>query len=290
MYDKYADDEGNGKHKIKVIPVPYEGAVSFGRGTSEGPRAILRASLEIETWDEEMQTDLLSLVSFSTMEYFDPPVDGPSRVIESLLELLKENFSPQEDFIMTLGGDHSISLAPIMFYHSFYKDMMVLHIDAHADLRDIFQGSQYSHGCTIARLRDRQIPVIQIGIRSLCREESLKIRQDKEITTFFAHDVITKATEEIAKKVATIVGQRPLYLTFDVDGLDPSVIPGTGTPEPGGLPFSWFQKLWIELFSHPVHLIGMDVVELAPIAGNVLSESTTVRCINRILSAYFKDK
>ncbi len=290
MYGKYADDEGFGKYKIAVVPVPYEGAVSFGRGASEGPRAILRASLEIETWDEELQTDLLSLVSFYTMEYFETSVEGPYKTIQSFLKMLKENFSPDRDFILTLGGDHSISLAPITFYHFFYQDLVVLHIDAHADLRSSFQGSKYSHGCVMARVREMKIPLVQLGIRSLCREESLLIKKDSGITTFFAHTIIKTEPEKIATQLADIVGDRPIYLTFDVDALDPSVLPGTGTPEPGGIGFNWFQELWTHLFSYPLSLVGMDVVELSPVSGNVLSESTTVKCINRILCSYFKNR
>jgi len=287
MFSRYADDEGEGRTQIEVLPIPYEGAISFGRGASEGPRAILRASLEIETWDEELKTDLLSLVRFRTMDYLEPCVEGPHAMYQEVLNLLRETFGFPTPFVLTLGGDHSISLAPIHFYHQRYPELIVLQIDAHADLRDSFQGSRYSHGCVMARVRERNIPIIQIGIRSLCREESRRISEDDAISTFFAWDILTRPPEEVAGEIGKIIKGRPCYISFDVDGLDPSVIPGTGTPEPGGIPFSWIHRFWLSLFSHPLTLVGMDVVELAPLAGNVLSESTAVRCINRILCAYF---
>lgn len=176
MYSKYADNEGLGK-EIVVLPVPYEGAVSYGTGTKEGPRAILRASLEVETWDEQLNTDLLDVVRFKTLDYFEPPVEGPAYVFESLFNYLNTNLDPEKDFLLTLGGDHSVALAPIKFYKQVYKDVIVIQIDAHTDLRDEFQGSKYSHGCVMARVRELDIPLIQIGIRSLCREESKKLKK-----------------------------------------------------------------------------------------------------------------
>ncbi len=285
MYSKYADDEGKGR-EIKVLPVPYEGAISYLGGTKEGPRAIIRASLEIETWDEDLKIDLLDRVKFTTLDYFEPVVKGPKYMFFAIYDYLKKTLSP-EDFLLTLGGDHSIALAPIKFYRDIYPDLVIIHIDAHADLRDEFQGSKYSHGCVMARVREMGLKIIQVGIRSLCREESIKIHSDPHITTFFAGDILKIHPDIVAEKIATVVGNAPLYISLDVDGLDPSLLPGTGTPEPGGIPFLWIYSFWRYFFAHHVSLVGMDVCELAPIPNQVLSESTTVKMINRILSSCF---
>ena len=286
MYCKYADNEGYGK-EIIVWPVPYEGAISHGSGTKQGPNAILRASLEIETWDEELGIELLDIVKFNTLEYFEPPVEGPKFVFQAMYEFLKQNFTPQKDFILTIGGDHSIALAPIKFYKDFYNDLIVLQIDAHADLRESFQGSKYSHGCVMARVREIKIPIVQIGIRSLSREESLRLKQDNLIHTFFAWNIINTPPADIAGEVLNIIKDAPIYISFDVDGLDPSVMPGTGTPEPGGIPFMWIQHFWKYFFKGNNKLVGMDICELSPIPNQVVSESCAVKCINRILSSYF---
>ncbi|WP_461833942.1 agmatinase [Desulfothermus sp.] len=285
MYSKYADDEGQGK-EIIVLPVPYEGAVSFGTGTKKGPMAILRASLEIETWDEELEIDLLDVAKFNTLDYFEPTVAGPKYVFESLYNYLKSNLDPAKDFLLTIGGDHSVALAPIKFYHDYYKDLFVLQIDAHCDLREEFQGSKYSHGSVMARVRDLDIPIIQLGIRSLCKQESERLKKDSNITTCFARDIFNLSPQKVAKKIKEILNNRPLYLTFDVDGVDPSIVPGTGTPEPGGIPFFWLYDFWIHLFKQNISLVGMDVCELAPIPNQLVSESTVVKFINRILCAY----
>ncbi len=288
MYAKYADDEGVGSEVI-VWPVPYEGAVSYGSGAKEGPRAIMRASLEIETWDEDYKIDIRDVARFKTLDYFEPPVSGPKYVFRKMYEFLKQHIDPKKDFLMTLGGDHSIALAPILFYKEAYKDLFLIQIDAHADLRDEFQGSNYSHGCVMARVRENKVPIIQLGIRSLCKEESIKLEQDREITTFFAKDLKEKTPQEVVEKLRTIIGSSPIYITFDVDGLDPSIVPGTGTPEPGGIEFWWIWKFWRVFFEQMKNrLVGIDVCELAPIPNQVVSESTVVKLINRIICSYFR--
>ncbi len=285
MYSKYADDEGQGL-EIIVLPVPYEGAISYGSGTREGPRAILRASLEIETWDQELGYDLLDIVKFRTLEYFEPPVEGPKMVFQSLYSLLKFGFDPSKHFFLTIGGDHSVALAPIKFYRDFYDNLYVIQVDAHSDLRSCFQQSKYSHGSVMARVRDFNTPIIQLGIRSLCKEESQRIHDDPMIHTFFAWDIINTPPEIIARDVRKIIKDSPIYISFDVDGIDPGAIPGTGTPEPGGIPFLWIQDFWRYLFKGKNKLVGMDVCELSPIPNQVLSESCAVKCINRILTSY----
>jgi agmatinase len=273
--------------EIVVWPVPYEGTASFGTGTRNGPRAILQASQEIETWDEELGVDLADRLRFRNLPAFRAPVSGPSGVLSEMRQTLVQHCDCRDQFLLTLGGEHSVALAPAEAYQAQHPDLVVIQLDAHADLRPEFQGSQFSHACVMARLRDSGVPLVQIGLRSLSREESEHIRSQSgtEILPFFAHSLQTPA--ETARRTREFVGERPVYISFDADALDPSIMPGTGTPEPGGLAYEWVQSLWAHLLPG-LRLVGLDFCELAPFpASGVVSESVAVRCINRILSCAF---
>lgn len=285
MYTEYLDlDTSNGR-LVTVWPVPYEGTVSFGTGTENGPAAILRASAEIETWNEAAGLDLAELVHFTTLPAFHPPAAGPESVYAALRETLRNDptFHPAQDFLLTLGGEHSVALAPIAAYAEAYPDLVVLQIDAHADLRPHFEGTPYSHACVMARVRELGVPLAQIGIRSLSRGESEMIHgaDPGTLLTMFAHDL--PAPAEAARQLRAFINDRPVYISFDADGLDPSVLPGTGTPEPGGLQLHWLEQLWEALWPGP-ELVGLDFCEMAPLPGaGVVSESVAVQAINAIL-------
>ncbi len=282
MYDHYLGLFSNKGQKVFMLPVPYECTVSYRTGTREGPLSILRASYEIESWDEELEVDLSEEYSIEVLPFFEPVVEGPEVFVQKLKKYIQDTISPK-DFLITLGGEHTVSLSPISFYKDFYKDMMVIQMDAHADLRDMYQQSRYSHACVMRRVWEMGVDFVQIGIRSLSKEESVFIKENPDrIKTIFAWQI--KDPKSIAEKILYWVGERKVYLTFDVDVLDPSVLPGTGTPEPGGLGFDWVSEFFKELFSK-TDLIGFDVCELSPIGGEVISESVTVRVINRILAS-----
>jgi len=288
MYTDYLDLDSSVGRRVSVLPVPYEATASFCRGTREGPAAILRASREIETWDQRLRVDLAELAHFRTLPAFHPPASGPARMYEDLLDWLETELDPTEDFLLTLGGEHSVALAPAAFYARAHPEMVVLHLDAHADLRQSFESTPYSHACVMARIRELGPSLIQLGIRSLCREEADRIatsaRQD--IWTVFAWDL--GQPEELARQTASFVGSRPVYLTFDADALDPSIMPGTGTPEPGGMSFEWL-RVFAETFFPSVRLMGMDCCEVSPLPGGVLSESVAVKCINTVLTSALKE-
>lgn len=282
MYTNYLDLEEEKGKKIYVWPVPYEGTVSFDTGTRHGPQAILQASYEIETWDEEVGKDIADFAHFQTLPFFRPPVTGPEEVLKQMKDFLQD-FDPENDFLLTLGGEHSLASAPASFYQQAYPDLVVLQLDAHADLRSSFQDSPYSHACVMARIRDLGLPLLQMGIRSLSQQESeyIKAQPQDELLTLFSWEL--PSPEEAADKALDFIGNRPLYISFDADGLDPALLPGTGTPEPGGLEYRWLNKFWACLFPGP-KLVGMDFCELAPRpAAGVVSESVAVRCINKIL-------
>lgn len=286
MYNNYLDLEEENGHLVHVLPIPYEGTVSFTTGTKDGPEAILKASYEIETWDLEYGYDLADMAHFKTAPAFRPPVSGPEEMYKKLLGYLQDKYSPGEDLLLTLGGEHSIALGPIEFYQSMNRDLVVLQLDAHADLRDEFQYSRYSHACVMARTRELGIPLVQVGIRSLSKEEHqfLENTPDSEIFTLFASSL--PEPQIAAQKVLEVLAGRSLYISFDADALDPSILPGTGTPEPGGIFYEWLNRFFYLLLPR-IRLVGLDFCELKPLSnGEVVSESVAVKCINKILTAY----
>ncbi len=286
MYNNFLDldDDRADLHLIYVWPVPYQGTVSFGDGTKNGPEAILKASYQIEPYDPELKVDIGELCSFKTLPFQRPNVAGPDHLYEEMRDFLKD-YDPGRDFFLTLGGEHSISFPLVDFYSRQYPDLAIIQIDAHADLRKNFEGSTYSHACVMARINELGLKTVQVGIRSLSRNEADFITNNQEqILPIYPWDLPSPL--EAAHIVKDFISNRPVYVSFDADGLDPSIMPGTGTPEPGGLSYSWVKDFWKALWPGP-KLVGMDFCELAPQPESVVSESTAVKCILKVLSTYF---
>lgn len=288
MFNNYLDLEpGQGAQQVHVLPVPYEATVSFLPGTSQGPEAILRASYEIETWDEELGLDLADLVGFRTLPFFRSRASGPEQMLGALQECLNQELDPGQDFLLLLGGEHTLAWAGVSFYQRAYPDLVVLQLDAHADLKSSYQGTPFSHASVMARILDLGPSLAQLGIRSLCQEESRRIHgaSPEELLTLFSWDL--PDPQSTADRLRDFVQDRPLYISFDSDSLDPAQMPGTGTPEAGGLDFAWLQELWPR-FLPGIKLVGMDFCELCPLPGTgVVSESLAVKCINRMLTAFW---
>lgn len=272
---------------IHVLSVPYEGTVSFGTGTKRGPEALFHASVQVESLDAELDLDLAELAHFTPLPPIHPPVGGPEAVHGAIRDHLR-TYDPRRDFFLTLGGEHSIPLPLFEFYHRAYPDLVIVQIDAHADLRMSYEGSPHSHACIMARAMDAGIPLVQLGIRSLCSEQRdfMRAQHPERLLTLFAWHLPSPV--EAAGRVREFVGNRPIYISFDVDGMDPSVIPGTGTPEPGGLSYAWMAAFWKELWAdgEGPKLVGMDLCELAPIPGSQVSETAAVKLVLRILTAF----
>ena len=286
MYNNFLDldTERTGLYPVKVWPVPYQATVSFGDGTKNGPEAILKASYQIETYDPELGADISELCSFETLPFQRPNVAGPGRLYEEMREFLK-NYSPGRDFFLTLGGEHSVSFPLVEFYAVKYPDLVIIQIDAHADLRQNYEGSPFSHACVMARINSLGLKTVQMGLRSFSRIESDFIRNNpRDILAMHPWDL--PSPQDAARKVKEFIGSSPVYITFDADGLDPSIMPGTGTPEPGGLDFAWVQGFWKNFWPGP-ELVGMDFCELSPQPGSQVSESVAVKCILKILTTYF---
>ncbi|MGH7782724.1 MAG: agmatinase [Candidatus Binatia bacterium] len=241
--------------RVVVLPVSYEGTVSYGMGTGAGAMAIVDASRNMELYEEETDAEVYK-IGIHTLNEFKP-LPTPKAMMDSLYEFTS-NVLKREKFLCTLGGEHSIS-APIIKAHAEkYHDLSVLQIDAHADLRDAYDGTPHSHASIMARVvKDMRIPSVQVGIRSISADEARLIESGLPTKIFWARDIAGK-TDWIDEAIDSLTEN--VYLTIDIDGLDPSIVPTTGTPEPGGL--GWYETLTlIRKLAEKRRVIGMDLVE-----------------------------
>ena len=241
--------------RILVLPVSYEGTVSYGTGTGSGAMAIVDASRNMELYEEETDSEVYKL-GIHTLPEFKPRND-PAKMMSDLYDYSKELLE-SDKFVCMLGGEHSVS-APIIKAHAEkYHNMSVLQIDAHADLRDTYDGTPHSHASIMARVvKDLRIPSVQVGIRSISADEARLLATGIPTKIYWARDVAGK-TKWIDEAIDNLTEN--VYLTIDIDGLDPSLVPTTGTPEPGGL--GWYETLeLIRKLAERKRIVGMDLVE-----------------------------
>lgn len=246
------------KARVVIIPAPYEGTVSWGHGTADGPRALLEVSSYIETYDSVLDAEPFRQ-GIHVRSPLDLPAD-PEAAISGVETAVAEVLVADKKPVM-IGGEHSITLGAVRACLKKHPDLSVLQLDAHADLRDEYEGSRFSHACVMRRIAELGVPFSQAGIRAMSAEERdwLKRQGRKVVSARMAHreqDWIARALAPLKKKV---------YLTLDIDALDPSEMPATGTPEPGGL--SYHQVLDLILGLRGYEIVGMDLVELAPLPG-----------------------
>ena len=248
--------------KVLVVPVPYEKKVAYKVGTRNGPEAILRASNELYLYDEILETEAYQK-GINTLK--------PATNLKDLEKL------PTDKFVIGLGGEHTISLPLIKRFDQ--KDLSILHIDAHADMKDEFDGSRMSHVCVMRRVSEFNKNIVQVGVRGLDKDE-LDYMKEKKIKTFFAHKKFD--IKEIVKNL-----KKNVYVSIDLDAFDPSVFPDVGTPEPNGLTWKQVNDLLMEVFSKR-NVVGCDVVELCPNANSQLSDYSAAKLVYRIVG--LKDK
>jgi len=241
--------------RVFVLPVSYEGTVSYGTGTGAGAMAIVDASRNMELYDDETDSEVYK-IGIHTLDEFKArptPDEMMAELYDRAAAILK-----QDKFLCMLGGEHSVS-APIIKAHAEkYHDLSVLQIDAHADLRDTYDGTPHSHASIMARVvKDMQIPSVQVGIRSISADEARALDSGLPTKIFWARDIVGR-TDWINDAVESLTEN--VYLTIDIDGLDPSIVPTTGTPEPGGL--GWYETLkLIRKLAEKRRIVGMDLVE-----------------------------
>ncbi|MEJ7578200.1 MAG: agmatinase [Pyrinomonadaceae bacterium] len=267
--------------RILVWPVSYEGTVSYGTGTGAGARAVIEASRNMELYDEETDAEVYRL-GIHTLEEFTP-LETPARMVEGLRARAKELLATDK-FLCMIGGEHSVS-APVVEAHAEkFDNLSVLQIDAHADLRDEYDGTPYSHACIMRRVtEDLKIPAVQCGIRSLSADEARAI-ESLPTRIFWAKDIVGR--DDWQKEAAAHLTEN-VYLTIDVDGLDPSLVPHTGTPEPGGL--GWYETLeLIRTVARTRRIVGMDLVEYAHTEGADASAFLCAKLIYKTLSYIYE--
>lgn len=280
--DEYSDYKNSA---IAILPAPYEATTSYGKGTSKGPAAILDASHYVEFFDEEMNRELCfekGIVSIKEIEF-------NRKKGKSALDLIYKNVKALIDdgkFVVTLGGEHTISTAPIKAHYDTYKNLSILHFDAHSDLRDSYEGTKYSHACFAARVAEFTTDITQVGIRAQCKEEYDFIKANG-INTFYAFGIKNgKYGNEWMDKVISKL-KKNVYITFDVDYFDPSIMYSTGTPEPGG--FLWDETLkLLKKAGGERNIVGFDVVELAPKKDDSFPDFLTAKLIYKMLNYFIK--
>lgn len=262
-----------------VLPVPYERSVSFGRGTARAPSAILKASVQLELFDEELKVPLdLDVQTLPAI----PCRTGTTRHVFRLIECAARKVLEAGRFLMTFGGEHSITMPLVAATQKIIaNDLCVLHLDAHLDLRKKYKSSKFSHACVMRRILDELgVPIVSVGIRSLCREE-YELVKTRRIPVIWAHDIAVAPKKAWMDDIVAQLGKN-VYITVDVDCLDPAVIPGTGTPEPGGL-------MWRELTGllrrvcAARRIIAADIVELAPVPGITTNEYIAARLAAKLM-------
>lgn len=241
-----------------VLPVPFERTVSYGTGTRLAPPAIIAASLQVETFDEEACLEFAEGPRIHTA----PPVPDEGTLEEYLEAVSARTAALRDRFVLGLGGEHTVTYGLVCGLAQDLERLTIVHVDAHADIADELGGRHWSHGTVMRRLHERGCRIVQIGIRSLSRAEHHYLERQDRVSTYYAHQLAAR-WGELLPLLRSLEGD--VYLSLDVDGLDPSVIPSTGTPQPDGL--SWRQAMDVvqAVAGAPAaRLIGADVVELIP--------------------------
>lgn len=263
---------------VVILPVPYEATTSWGAGTREGPSAILDASRYLELYDEELDDEPYR-IGVCTLPSFGLTGAGPEAAIADLRSLYGDLLEAAGDrLVIALGGEHSISSAPATAWiDRLEESVSVLQFDAHADLRDVWDGTPWSHACVMRRILERTDRLVSVGVRALTREERELIR-DRRLTVIFAHEM--RETGWVERAIGGL--SENVYITFDVDFFDPSLVPATGTPEPGG--GGWWDALDLlrEVFLRR-NVVGADVVELSPRPDESASATVAAKLVYKMI-------
>jgi agmatinase len=266
--------------RVAILPIPLDRTTSYVPGTRNGPHEILVASSHLELWDEETETDIHGIGVYTLAE-MDFPVASMDQVVASIRRVATEIIS-RDKFLIALGGEHSITGPLVAATASKHPGLSVLQIDAHADLRDTYMGTPYNHACTMRRVLE-YARATQVGIRSLSTEEA---RAAPSLPTTIFYDFNMRDRPDWIERVVDSLGET-VYITIDVDGFDPAIMPATGTPEPGGL--SWYEGLaLLRRVIERRHVVGCDLVELAPIGGNVAPNFLCAKLLYKILTYRFR--
>ncbi len=262
--------------KYVLIPVPYDGTSTYVKGADQGPQAIIDASDSIELYDIELDAE-----AYLEGIYTDVPIrqnKTPEEMAQAVFERVR-HFVKLNKIVGVLGGEHSVSIGSIQAMKAQFPNLSVLQIDAHADLRDSYQNSPYNHACVMRRAQEMGANVVQVGIRNVCAEEKPFIVPEN---MFYAHQ-IRHRNNWMEEALHRLPGE--VYLSIDLDGLDPSILPSTGTPLPGGL--SWYQLTdFLTLLFQTKKIVGFDVVELCPNLSEKSSDVLAAVLVYKIINLF----
>ncbi|MHB8624869.1 MAG: agmatinase [Aggregatilineales bacterium] len=279
------DDESSAAidSAVYVLPVPLELTTSYIGGTKRGPAALIEASQQVELYDFDYDCEPAPTYGVHTLPALHPTLESPQAAVESITSAVGELLPALGDrLLVTLGGEHSLTPGVVAAIAPRYPDLIVVQIDAHSDLRDEYEGSHYSHACAARRILS-YAPVIQFGIRSACAEEMQFARTSDRVQILRADAMRVDSAKTYLEKARAAVTGRPVYLTIDVDGLDPSVIRATGTPEPGGI--GWYECLeLIKTVAESGRIVALDCVELCPSPGEQASAFTAAKLIYKTIN------
>jgi agmatinase len=267
--------------RVVIVPVPYDRTASYMKGTADGPRAIVEASGYMELYDDELDAEPHT-VGIHTA----PPVSGNDDPPEVMVEMVRKAVAghlQRGTMPVVLGGEHSVSIGAIQAYQARYPRMSIVQLDAHGDLRDVYEGSKYSHACVMRRFAGT-LPTLQVGIRSISTEERDFIRA-KRLPIVYARDFVERP-EAALREVDRLSDE--IYLTIDVDYFDPAIMPATGTPEPGGP--GWYPTLaFLRELCRRKTLVGFDVNELRPLGDDVAPDFLAAKLVYKMIGYRFCD-
>jgi len=262
--------------RVAVLPVPYDLTTSYQPGARRGPQAMIEASWQLELYDTELGTEPFE-VGIHTLPPLEPLVSGPRAMAERVAQAVGQVLEAGK-FPIVLGGDHAVTHGVVRAIDERHVPFSVLQLDAHADLRDRYQGSQWSHA-TVGRRISERAPLVQLGVRSFSAEEAAFLDQANVLSVSARawhedHDSVERALEQL---------QSPVYITVDLDVFDPAIMPATGTPEPGGL--GWYQVLTLlrRVFETRT-VVGCDVVELAPLPGTIAPDFLAAKLVYKLVA------
>jgi agmatinase len=265
--------------RVVILPVPLDRTTSYVPGTRNGPHEILVASSHMELWDEETETDVHSIGIF-TLPEMEFPYATMDEVVGEIRRVATE-IVQRDKFPIVLGGEHSITAPVVAAVAARYPGLSVLQIDAHADLRESFMGTPHSHACAMRRVLEHA-RATQVGIRSLSPEEAAAV---PTLPTEIFWDYNMRQHDDWMERVVDSLGET-VYITVDVDGFDPAIMPATGTPEPGGL--GWYEALaLLRRVIDSRRVVGCDIVELSPMPGNIAPNFLCAKLLYKILSYRF---
>jgi agmatinase len=268
-------DATRGTPGAVILPVPYDGTSTWHKGADAGPRALLEASAAVELYDVETGREPWrdGIRTLPPLACPADPVEMSERVRRAVGEILDGGERP-----VVLGGEHSVTIGAVEAAADRFDDLTILQIDAHADTRETYEGSTHNHACVMARARERA-EIVQIGIRAVDREEMPGLDPAR---VFWAHEIVPSAEDSWMDRVVDLLTDH-VYVTIDLDAFDPSVLPATGTPEPGGLGWYPVNRL-LRRVARAATVVGFDVVELLPVPGQHASDFTAAKLVYRLLA------